>query len=39
MGKDANKDYNLSWEILCGTKAKPTNNKTRSLEKYKIEKN
>ena len=39
--KDANKDYNLKWEILCRTNTKPKNNKTCllcSLEKYEIEK-
>ena len=39
--KDANKDYNLKWKILCRTKTKPKNNKTSnlcSLGKYETEK-
>ena len=39
--KEANKNYNLKWEILCRTKTKPKNNKTHrlcSLENYEIEK-
>ena len=29
--KDANKIYNLKWEMLCRTKTKPKNNKTCNL--------
>ena len=39
--KDANKDCNLKWEILCRTQRKLKNNKTCSLcslEKYEIKK-